>query len=173
LVLPSLEPPAQTFRAQESCWHAGEGFPFCQVTSCGSSGAANGRAGEEYQVRARYQVRANPLLVDPKQPTQTRTPSREQQERTARDSQLKTHLKPNKRATPTPNHSLVPECLTHPRPSPTQARPSVREVASVMIKAGAPASTTKGNRRASRESGVLGSHSHGKGTRGEGRYRSN
>jgi len=26
------------------------------------SGAANGRAGEEYQVRARYQVRANALL---------------------------------------------------------------------------------------------------------------
>jgi len=27
------------------------------------SGAANGRAGEEYQVRARYQVRANALLA--------------------------------------------------------------------------------------------------------------
>jgi len=32
------------------------------VTSSGSSGAANGLAGEEYQVRARYQVRANALL---------------------------------------------------------------------------------------------------------------
>jgi len=31
--------------------------------SSGTSGAANGRAGEEYQVKARYQVRANPLLV--------------------------------------------------------------------------------------------------------------
>jgi len=62
LVLPSLEPPAHIFRALESCWHAGEGLPCCPVTSCGSSGAANGRADEEYQVRARYQVRANPLL---------------------------------------------------------------------------------------------------------------
>ena len=63
LVLPLLEPPAHTFRALESCWHAGEGLPCCPVTSCGSPGAANGRAGEEYQVRARYQVRANPLLL--------------------------------------------------------------------------------------------------------------
>jgi len=62
LVLPSLEPPAHTFRALESCWHAGEGLPCCPVTSCGSSGAAKGRADEEYQVRAWYQVRANPLL---------------------------------------------------------------------------------------------------------------
>jgi len=62
LVLPSLEPPAHTFRAQETCWHAGEGLPCCPVTSSGTSSAANGRAGEEYQVRARYQVRANPLL---------------------------------------------------------------------------------------------------------------
>jgi len=62
-VLPSLEPPAHTFRALESCWHAGEGLPCCPVTSRGSSGAAKGRAGEEYQVRARYQVRANPLLL--------------------------------------------------------------------------------------------------------------
>jgi len=40
----------------------GEGLPWCPVTSCGSSGAANGRADEEYQVRPRDQVRANPLL---------------------------------------------------------------------------------------------------------------
>jgi len=63
LVLPSLEPPAHTFRALESCWHAGEGLPYCPVTSRGSSGAANDRAGEEYQVRARYQIRANALLL--------------------------------------------------------------------------------------------------------------
>jgi len=62
LVLPSLEPPAHTFRALERCWYAGEGLPCCPVMSCGSSGAANGRADEEYQVRARYQVRASPLL---------------------------------------------------------------------------------------------------------------
>ena len=62
LVLPSLEPPAHTLRALESCWHAGEGLPCCPVTSSGSYSAANGRADEEYQVRARYQVRANPLL---------------------------------------------------------------------------------------------------------------
>jgi len=62
LVLPSLELSAHTFRALESCWHAGEGLPCCPVTSRGSSDAANGRAGEEYQVRTRYQVRANPLL---------------------------------------------------------------------------------------------------------------
>jgi len=62
LVLPSLEPPAHTFRALESCWHAGDGLPCCPVTSCGWSAAANGRADEEYQVRARYQVRANLLL---------------------------------------------------------------------------------------------------------------
>ena len=41
--------------------HVG-GLPCCPVTSCGSSGAANGRADEKCQVRARYQVRANPLL---------------------------------------------------------------------------------------------------------------
>jgi len=62
LVLPSLEPPAHTFRALERCWHAGEGLPYCPVTSRGSSGAANDRAGEGYQVRARYQIRANALL---------------------------------------------------------------------------------------------------------------
>ena len=32
------------------------------MTSSGTSSAANGRAGEEYQVRARYQVRATALL---------------------------------------------------------------------------------------------------------------
>ena len=37
-------------------------LPCCPVTSSGASGAATGRAGEEYQVKARYQVRANPLL---------------------------------------------------------------------------------------------------------------
>jgi len=63
VVLPSLEPPAHSFRALESCWHAGEGLPYRPVTSRGSSGAANDRAGEEYQVRARYQIRANALLV--------------------------------------------------------------------------------------------------------------
>jgi len=63
LVLPSLEAAAHTFRALESCWHAREGLPCCPGTSCGSSGAANGRADEEYQVRARYQVRTNTLLV--------------------------------------------------------------------------------------------------------------
>jgi len=62
LVLSALEPPAHTLRALESCWHAGEGLPCCPVTSSGTSGAANRRAGEEYQVKARYQVRANPLL---------------------------------------------------------------------------------------------------------------
>ena len=65
MVLPSLEPPAHTFRALQSCWHAGEGLVCSPVTSRGSSGAANGRAGEEYQVRARYQVGANPLLTHP------------------------------------------------------------------------------------------------------------
>jgi len=65
LVLPSLEPPAHTFRALKSCWHAGEGLPYCPVTSRGSSGTANGRAGEKFQVRARYQVRANALLPPP------------------------------------------------------------------------------------------------------------
>ena len=34
----------------------------CPVTSSGTSSAANGRAGEQYQVKARYQVRANDLL---------------------------------------------------------------------------------------------------------------
>jgi len=62
LVLPLLKPPAHTFRALESYWHAWEGLPCCPVTSRGSSGAAHGHAGEEYQVRGRYQVRANPLL---------------------------------------------------------------------------------------------------------------
>jgi len=40
----------------------GGGLPCCPVTSSGSSGAVHGRAGEGYQVKARYQVRANPLL---------------------------------------------------------------------------------------------------------------
>jgi len=62
LVLPWLELPAHAFRALESCRHAGEGPPCCPVTSSGTSSAANGRAGEQYQVKARYQVRANALL---------------------------------------------------------------------------------------------------------------
>ena len=62
LVLSSLELPAHAFRALKSCRHAGEGLPCCPVTSSGTSGAANGRAGEQYQVKARYQVRANALL---------------------------------------------------------------------------------------------------------------
>jgi len=53
---------AHTFQALESCRHAGEGLPCCLVTSSGSSGAANGRAGEEYQGKSRYKVRVNPLL---------------------------------------------------------------------------------------------------------------
>jgi len=63
LVFPSLEPSTHTFRVLESCWHAGEGLPYCPVTSRGSSGAANDRAGEEYQVKARNQIRANALLA--------------------------------------------------------------------------------------------------------------
>jgi len=62
LVLPSLELPAHAFRALESCRHAGEGLPCCLVTSSGTSSAANGLTGEEYQVKAQYQVRANALL---------------------------------------------------------------------------------------------------------------
>jgi len=62
LVPCSLEPPAHAFRALESCRHAGEGLPCCLSTSSGTSSAANGRADEEYQVRARYQIRANALL---------------------------------------------------------------------------------------------------------------
>jgi len=63
LVLSSLELSAHAFQALESSRHAGEELPCCPVTSSGSSGAVNGRAGEEeYQVKARYQVRANPLL---------------------------------------------------------------------------------------------------------------
>jgi len=58
-----LELPAHAFRALESCRHAGKGLPCCPVTSSGSSGAANGRAGEEYQAKARYQIRANALLT--------------------------------------------------------------------------------------------------------------
>ena len=63
LVLSSVELPAHAFRALENCRHAGEGLPCCPVTSSGTSGAANGRAGEQYQVKARYQVRANALLT--------------------------------------------------------------------------------------------------------------
>jgi len=58
-----LSSPAHAVRGLESCRHAGKGLPCCPVTSSGSSGAANGRAGEEYQVRARYQIRANALLT--------------------------------------------------------------------------------------------------------------
>ena len=53
----------RTHRALESCRHAGEGLPCSSVTSSGTSGAANGRAGEQYQVKARYQLRANALLT--------------------------------------------------------------------------------------------------------------
>jgi len=62
LVLSSLELSAHSFQALEGSRHAEEGLPCCPVTSRGSSGAVNGPAGEEYQVKARYQVRANPLL---------------------------------------------------------------------------------------------------------------
>ena len=63
-----LEPPAHTVRALESCWHAGEGLPCCPVTSRGSSVTA--RRSERscwrrVQIKARYQVRANPLLQLP------------------------------------------------------------------------------------------------------------
>jgi len=40
-----------------------------------------------------------------------------------------------------------------------------------MVKAGATANTTKENSRASRDSGCLGSHSHGEDTHGEGQHR--
>jgi len=63
LVLSSLELSVHAFLALKSCWHLGEGTPCCRIASSGPCGAANGRAGEEYQVRARYQVRANPLVV--------------------------------------------------------------------------------------------------------------
>jgi len=59
LVLSALWLPAHASRALESCRHAGEGFPCCSVTSSGTSGAANN---EQYQVKARYQLRANALL---------------------------------------------------------------------------------------------------------------
>ena len=73
LVLPSLEPPAHTCRALESCRHAGEGLPYSPVTSRGSSGAANDCSGEEYQVNARYQIRASAL---PHQATRGAGPAR-------------------------------------------------------------------------------------------------
>ena len=62
LVRSSRELSAHAFGALESCRHAGEELPCCPVTHSGTSGASNGRAGKEYQVKARYQVRANPLL---------------------------------------------------------------------------------------------------------------
>jgi len=40
---------ANPLLALESCPHAGEGLPCCPITSSGTSGAANGRAGEQYQ----------------------------------------------------------------------------------------------------------------------------
>ena len=43
-------------------WKAVGTRAYCPVTSRGSSGVANDRAGDEYQVRARYQIRANALL---------------------------------------------------------------------------------------------------------------
>jgi len=55
--------PRARFRALESCRQARGGLLCCLVTSSGTSSAANGRAGEEYQVRARYHVRANALLI--------------------------------------------------------------------------------------------------------------
>jgi len=63
MVLSLLELSAHGFQALDSSRHAVEGLPYYPVTNIGSSSAANGRAGEEYQVKARYQVRANPLLI--------------------------------------------------------------------------------------------------------------
>jgi len=51
LVLSSLELSAHAFQALESSRHAGEGLPCCPVTSSGSSGAVNGRAGETYKLK--------------------------------------------------------------------------------------------------------------------------
>jgi len=64
LVLSALELPAHVFRALESCRHSGGGrVPCCLVTSSRAPSAANARAGEQYQVKAQYQVRANALLA--------------------------------------------------------------------------------------------------------------
>jgi len=49
----------------------GEGLPCVPVTSSGSSGAANGRAGKLFQVRAPYRVGADPddeMLTPPRAP---------------------------------------------------------------------------------------------------------
>jgi len=73
LVPCSLEPPAHAFRALQSCRHAGDGLLCCLVTSSGTSSAANGRTGKEYQVKARYQDRANALLYPQETPPHTRT----------------------------------------------------------------------------------------------------
>jgi len=40
----------------------GGGLPSCPAPSRGTTGAANGRAGEQYQVKVQYEVRANTLL---------------------------------------------------------------------------------------------------------------
>jgi len=40
------------------------GQPESSVTSSGTSGAATARAGEEYQVKVRYQVRGEPFDTD-------------------------------------------------------------------------------------------------------------
>jgi len=71
-VLSSLELSAHAFQALDISRHAGEGLPCCPVMSSGSSSAVNGRAGEEYQVKARYQVRANPLLLSQQKMTGVR-----------------------------------------------------------------------------------------------------
>jgi len=57
-----LSPPRTHFEPCKAVGTRGGGLPYCPVTSRGSSGAPNDRAGEEYQVRARYQIRANALL---------------------------------------------------------------------------------------------------------------
>jgi len=53
-------------RTHSEPWKAagtrGGGLPCCPVTSSGTSGAANARAGEQYQVTAQHQVKANALL---------------------------------------------------------------------------------------------------------------
>jgi len=57
-----LSSPRTHFEPWKAVGTQGSPPPCCPVTSSGTSSAADGRAGEQYQVKARYQVRANALL---------------------------------------------------------------------------------------------------------------
>ena len=165
----------------------GSPSPACQQLSRARTVCAGGSTKGGYQVKARYQVRGNALLrrprlcssrrrLNPLASAQTQTDFIKRKRVCLYMLTRHWHWRTRKQYTTQVTHTTKAErsvflfffgsAVPYSVPTPDCLSVSYdREDASSMVTAGATANTTEGKSRASRESGLLCSHSHGESIR--------